>query len=82
MNTDALKIDIAQQVLNLSDINLLEKINNLLNKEAIVGYSANGTPITKSDFIKDMQEVERKIEAGTLKTYTTQEVRAKILNHK
>lgn len=79
MSTDTLKIDIAQQILGLSDEKLLEKIRKLLNKEVVVGYNTDGTPITKADFIEDMKKVDQEIQAGTLKIYTTEEVRDKIM---
>jgi GNAT superfamily N-acetyltransferase len=39
MSTEALKIEVAQQILSLSDESLLEKINELLNNETIVGFA-------------------------------------------
>lgn len=82
MNTEALKISLAQQILSLSDEFVLKKIDELLNEETIVGYETDGTAVTKQQFIEEMEEVDRQIKAGTLKTYSTAEVRERILGKK
>jgi len=60
----------------------LEKIKNLLNAETIIGYAIDDTPVTKSQFIEDIKEVDKQIETGTLKTYSSDEVRQQILRPK
>ena len=82
MNTETLKINIVQQILNLSDDNLLQQIEGLLSSETVVGYEADGTTITKTQYLKDMEVVDNQIKAGTLKTYSTEEVRQRIFSKK
>lgn len=78
MSTESLKIEIAQQVLGLSDEHLLEKINDLLNHETIIGFANGYTPVTKQGLLDDITQVQQQIEAGTLKTYSSDEVRRHI----
>jgi len=82
VNTETLKINIVQQILNLSDTKILEQIKELLGSESIVGYEADGTAISKKQFLKDMVDVEKQLKSGMLKTYTTEEVRQRILGNK
>lgn len=82
MSTETLKISLAQQILSISDNSILEKVRNLLNSEVVVGYEADGSPITQSQFIEDMEDVDRQIKAGTLKTSTTEEVRQQIFGNR
>lgn len=82
MNTETLKINIVQQILNLSDDNLLQQIEGLLSSETVVGYEADGTTITKTQYLKDMEVVDNQIKAETLKTYSTEEVRHQIFSKK
>jgi hypothetical protein len=82
MNTESLKLNIVQQILNLSDIQILEQVKNLLNGQNIIGYEADGTPITKNQYLSDMADVEREIQSGTIKTYSTDEARDQIFGKK
>lgn len=78
MSSEALKIEVAQQILRLSDEHLLEKIYEMLNNETIVGFEVDGTPITQKQLLEDVAEVQQQLEAGTLKTYSSDEVRRHI----
>jgi len=82
VNTETLKINIVQQILNLSDTKILEQVRELLSSEKIVGYEADGTAISEKQYLKDMSDFENELQAGTLKTYTTEEVRQRILGNK
>lgn len=78
MSSEALKIEVAQQILRLSDEHLLEKIYEMLNNETIVGFEVDGAPITQKQLLEDVAEVQQQLEAGTLKTYSSDEVRRHI----
>ena len=82
MNSDTLKLKIVQTILNLSDSNLLKQIENLLQEEIIVGYDSEGSPVSKSEYLRDMDKVDRQIKAGKLQTFTAEETREKILGRK
>ncbi|RXJ52616.1 hypothetical protein [Gelidibacter gilvus] len=74
MKTEALKINVAQRILSISDKELLQKIKNLLDKENVFSYDAEGNPITGSDYIKDLDAINKEIDGQTAKLYTTDEV--------
>lgn len=50
-----------------------------MDNEDIIGYEADGTPITHKEFIKDIELTLQQLREGTLKTYTSEEVRQIIL---
>ncbi len=74
MDTQALKISLAQKILSLTDARLLEKLKNLIEKENIVGYEADGTPITESKYMEEIDKLMRDIDSGKEKLYSTDEV--------
>jgi len=74
MDTQSLKISLAQKILSLTDTHLLEKLKNLIERENIVGYDGHGNPITESQYIKEMDELMKNIDEGKEKLYTTDEV--------
>lgn len=66
MSTETLQINLAQKIFNIWNENLLQKINNLINSDNIVGYELDGTPITVDQFVKEMdiaidEHMKRKI---------------------
>lgn len=74
MKTEALKINVAQRILSISNKELLQKIKNLLDKENVFAYDANGDPITGSDYIEDLDAINKEIDGKTAKLYATDEV--------
>ena len=70
MDIQATKINVIQKIMGVSKASLLDKINNILDKERIVGYTADGTPLTKESYNNRLKEAEMQILAGK---YTTQE---------
>jgi hypothetical protein len=80
MKTETLKINLAQRILSISDNALLEKINTYLNKENIIGYNADGTPINEKDYLEDMKAINKKIDRGEFKGETSDEVKKFIID--
>ena len=80
MNTDTLKINLAQRILSLNDLPLLEKIKNLLKADDVVYYTVEGKPISKDEFIAEMDAQQIEIENGTAKFHTTDYVRKIVKN--
>jgi hypothetical protein len=70
MDLQAKKLDVMQKIMKVSAFPLLEKINKLLEKEMIVGYTVDGIPLTKKTYDARLQIAERQISAGE---YVTQE---------
>ncbi|MEN8122655.1 MAG: hypothetical protein ABFS35_20105 [Bacteroidota bacterium] len=44
-----------------------------------MGYDAKGSPVTESDYIEDLDIINKEIDNGTAKLYTSNEVRKKII---
>lgn len=79
MTTEALKINITQRILDLSDDKLLKKIAELLDVESVVGYEMDGSPIYENNYVNDINESLQLFREGKLETYSTDEVRKKII---
>ena len=78
MKTETLKINLAKRILSISDNSILEKINAYLDQENIIGYNANGTPITEKEYLEEMKTINAKIDNGTAQGKTTDEVKKQI----
>ena len=64
MNLQTTKIHIVKKILAVSKPDLLDKINVILDKEMIVGYTADGLPLTKENYNKRLKIAESQIAAG------------------
>lgn len=80
MNTAALKLTIVQQIISITDVQVLEKIKELLEPDAIVGYRTDKTPITSTEFNAEMDEQQDRINNGKSKFYSSTEIREKIIH--
>lgn len=79
MKSEKLKINVAQRILNLSNNKLLKKISDILDEENIIGYDGEGNPVTHEEYIEDIKSALQQFKEGTLETYTSEEVRQRIL---
>ena len=79
MKTETLKISITQRILSINDNKILSKIAKLLDEENIVGFDAEGNPISEKEYTKDVHEVLHQLNEGKLETYSSEDVRKKIL---
>ncbi|MFV8372877.1 hypothetical protein [Flavobacterium sp. LB2P74] len=79
MKTETLKINITQRILNINDYKILSKIAKLLDEENSVGYDEDGNPISEKEYTKDIHEALHQLNEGKLETYSSEEVRKKIL---
>lgn len=68
MNIQAAKLDIVQKILIVKQEAIIEKINKILDKELIVGYTAEGKPLTKNAYNKRLQKAEEQIQSGDYMT--------------
>ena len=66
----AAKLSLVQKLLGVNNGPLLEKIEKMLEKEMVVGYTVEGKPLTKAAYDKRLAKAEKQIAAGK---YTTQE---------
>ena len=79
MNNETLKMNITQRILNLNSNAILSKIEQLLNEENVIGYDVNGYEILEKDYTLDIKDALQSFENGNLDTYTSEEVKKKIL---
>ena len=70
MNLQEAKISVMQKIMNISNASLLKKINSILDEEMIVGFTAEGTPLTKKQYDDRLLLAEKQIESGN---YISQE---------
>lgn len=70
MDIQVTKLEVIQKIMSVKKASLLEKINKLIDKEAIVGYTVEGKPLTKESYNKRLQIAENQIRSGE---YLTQE---------
>lgn len=64
MNLQTTKIHIVKKILAVSKPDLLDKINVILDKEMIVGYTTDGLPLTKENYNKRLKKAESQIASG------------------
>lgn len=79
MNSESLKISIAQRILSLNNDKILNKISKLLDKENIVGYDMEGNPISENEYVLDIHTTLHLLAEGKLETYSSEEVKRKII---
>lgn len=79
MNTESLKINITQRILNINNNSILEKISKLLDSENIMGYNEIGHPILENDYVADINEAVKLFAENKLETYSSDQVKKKIL---
>lgn len=70
MNIESAKLDIVQKILSVKTEATIDKINKILEEEMIVGYTAEGKPLTKEAYNNRLKKAEKEIDSGN---YITQE---------
>lgn len=70
MDLQATKLDVVQKILMVQKASLLDRIKDILDEEMIVGYSTNGSPLTKKMYLEELQDAKKQIIEGE---FTTQE---------
>jgi hypothetical protein len=70
MEVEAEKLLLIKQLIQLRDVKVLHQVRELLQKEAnpIVGYDAKGNPISKKEFVKDIEVAEKEYVAGNFQS--------------
>lgn len=56
-----------------------EKLNQTLHKEKIIGFSSDGYSISEKEFVTDILDALKCLAKGKLETYSSEEVKMKIL---
>ncbi len=80
MTTTEIQNNIIRQILTITDINELTKIENSIYKHKTVAYNTNGIPLTAKQYKQEMDMVINKIETKKDKGKTTAQVLKNISN--
>jgi DNA-binding Lrp family transcriptional regulator len=64
MDIQTVKLNLLQKLMGVSNAALLEKIEKILDKEMIVGYTVDGRPLTKAAYDNRLKKAEEQISAG------------------
>lgn len=70
MDIQERKWDVMQKIMHVSKESLLDKIDQLLENEMIVGYTVTGDPLTRKEYNHRLRVAEQQLKSGH---YTTQE---------
>ena len=80
MKIDALKINITQRILSISNDKILKKIAKLLDEENVIGYDVDGNSISEKEYVSEILHDLQQLSEGKLETYASEEIRKKILD--
>ncbi|MCF8363627.1 MAG: hypothetical protein K9G70_13500 [Prolixibacteraceae bacterium] len=69
MDLQTTKLSLMQKIMNVSSTYLLHKINNILDQEMIVGYTADGKPLNTTQYNNRLQEAEKQIEKSNFSAH-------------
>ncbi len=70
MDIQTEKLLLIEQLLQIRDASVIEQVRELLKREnnQVVGYEADGRPITHQDFIKKIEQSEMEYDKGNFQT--------------
>jgi hypothetical protein len=66
MDLQTAKINVMQKILNVSKTSILDKISNILDEEMTVGYTTDGSPLTKQQYNERLLLAEKQLDWVTL----------------
>lgn len=64
MDIQTAKMNVMQKIMNVSQASLLEKISRIIDEEMTVGYTSDGSPLTKKQYDERLLLAEKQIESG------------------
>jgi hypothetical protein len=68
MDIQAAKLDLVEKILQIRTETIIEKLNDILDNEIIVGYTVEGKPLTKEAYNKRLEKAEAQIASGNFIT--------------
>ena len=81
MNLDRYKTKIIQQVRNIQDEKLLNEIDTILLNNRVVAFTTDANSLSKNQYINHIETISDNVANGA-RTFTSEEVRNKILTSK
>lgn len=79
MNIEAHKNQIIKKLIDVQDEKLLEQIDAVLNGTLTVAFTAEGKPLTSSQYIAHIESISDAVADGA-ETYTSEQVRSAVLS--
>lgn len=64
MDLQATKLEVMQKILGISKVSVLQKIDQLLEEELVVGYTTEGQPLTRTQYNDRLQKAEEQLKSG------------------
>lgn len=64
MDLQATKLSVVQRILALNQASILNKIDEILEREMIVGYTVDGAPLTKETYNHRLAVAEQQLRDG------------------
>lgn len=64
MGLQASKLSLVQKILSLNQESIIDKIDELLEREMIVGYTVDGKPLTKAAYNERIAIAEKQLQNG------------------
>ncbi len=64
MDLQTKKLDVMHKVMEISNMSLLNKISDILDKEMTVGYTADGQALSKKMYNQRLQYAEKQLLSG------------------
>ena len=80
MSIETLKISLVEQLLQVNENEVLEQLQEVLDKNKIVAHTVDGKPLTLSDYNALLEEGEKQIENGEF--ITQEELEKEVENWK
>jgi hypothetical protein len=64
MKLQAAKLNLVKQILSLDQESIIKKIEGILEKEMVVGYTVDGKPLTRRDYNERLKKAEKQVQTG------------------
>lgn len=64
MGLQASKLKLVQKILSLNQSSIIDKIDEILEREMIVGYTVDGKPLTKEEYNQRIAIAEAQMKCG------------------
>lgn len=67
MEVQSIKSDLHRMIDNITDVHFLNALKEILKKgeqASVMGYTTDGKPLTKEDYIAQIREAQKRVKAG------------------
>jgi hypothetical protein len=78
MGLQATKLSVVQKILSLKQESIINKIDEILEREMVVGYTVEGKPLTKEKYNQRIAIAEAQLKSG--ETISQEELEAESEN--